>query len=241
VVRKQGGRNTNNDRYVYINVDDNATPIVELRRLLDLNLGYLYQDQTFKRIDRATSSPRAMPPPEPHATCQSPGRVPVLGLLEYTAGNKPAASPPFAPARSSTPNPPTPGGTARMPVASSSQQSGLFAEDFFRNAVVSGAAELDGSFRSLQALAEFGSSFEPERKAARRRACCRRCIRAGQGPGTRPAIGHVACGSAAASRADLKSPDPIRLKVLVLVEVAEVESSKRRSSTIGVALSSTLM
>src|SRR6202171_3969615 len=40
VVRKQGGRNTNNDRYVYINVDDNAKPIVELRRLLDLNLGY---------------------------------------------------------------------------------------------------------------------------------------------------------------------------------------------------------
>jgi uncharacterized Ntn-hydrolase superfamily protein len=92
VVRKQGGRNTNNDRYVYINVDDNATPIVELRRLLDLNLGYLYQDQTFKRIgaddfksarDAAAGAARYMP--------NRPEAYLILGLLEYTAGNKPAA------------------------------------------------------------------------------------------------------------------------------------------------------
>lgn len=44
VVRKQGGRNINNDRYVYINVDDNPEPLVELRRLLDLNLAYLYEN-----------------------------------------------------------------------------------------------------------------------------------------------------------------------------------------------------
>src|ERR1700758_419533 len=48
VVRKGGGRNINNDRYIYINVDDNAAPIAELRRLLDLNLGYIYQDQAGK-------------------------------------------------------------------------------------------------------------------------------------------------------------------------------------------------
>src|SRR5215469_8195916 len=42
VVRKHGGRNTNNDRYVYINVDDNPKPLAELRRLLNLNLAYLY-------------------------------------------------------------------------------------------------------------------------------------------------------------------------------------------------------
>jgi len=40
VVRKQGGRNTNNDRYIYINVDDNPQPFPELRRLLDMNLDY---------------------------------------------------------------------------------------------------------------------------------------------------------------------------------------------------------
>src|SRR5205814_10106458 len=50
VVRKQGGRNTNNDRYIFINVDDSPAPIPELRRLLDLNLAYLYQDKTYKFI-----------------------------------------------------------------------------------------------------------------------------------------------------------------------------------------------
>src|SRR5262245_59557940 len=39
VVRQGGGRNINNDRYVYLNVDDNPQPIPELRRLLDINLG----------------------------------------------------------------------------------------------------------------------------------------------------------------------------------------------------------
>lgn len=45
VVRKRGGRNINNDRYVYINVDDNPAPIRELRRLLNLNLGLLYSEK----------------------------------------------------------------------------------------------------------------------------------------------------------------------------------------------------
>ena len=48
VVRKGGGRNINNDRYIYINVDDNPQPIPELRRLLDMNLGMLYQDKIGK-------------------------------------------------------------------------------------------------------------------------------------------------------------------------------------------------
>jgi uncharacterized Ntn-hydrolase superfamily protein len=38
VVRKGGGRNTNNDRYVYINVDDHPEPMRELRRLLDIQM-----------------------------------------------------------------------------------------------------------------------------------------------------------------------------------------------------------
>jgi uncharacterized Ntn-hydrolase superfamily protein len=41
VVRKGGGRNINNDRRVYINVDDSPDPLKELRRLLDLNLKLL--------------------------------------------------------------------------------------------------------------------------------------------------------------------------------------------------------
>jgi len=36
VVRKGGGRNTNNDRLVYVNVDDSPDPFAELRRLLNI-------------------------------------------------------------------------------------------------------------------------------------------------------------------------------------------------------------
>ena len=92
VVRKQGGRNTNNDRRIYINVDDNPEPLPELRRLLDLNLGYLYQEQTFKLLgagktpearEAAAQMARYWPSrPEPHVT---------LGLLAYAAGDKSAA------------------------------------------------------------------------------------------------------------------------------------------------------
>src|SRR6476661_6219237 len=45
IVKKQGGRNINSDRYVYINVDDNQQPIPELRRLLDMNLGLIYSEK----------------------------------------------------------------------------------------------------------------------------------------------------------------------------------------------------
>jgi uncharacterized Ntn-hydrolase superfamily protein len=41
VVRKGGGRNINNDRRIYIDVDDSPDPLKELRRLLDLNLRLL--------------------------------------------------------------------------------------------------------------------------------------------------------------------------------------------------------
>ena len=42
VVGKGRGRNINNDRLIYINVDDSPAPIPQLRRLLDMNLGMLY-------------------------------------------------------------------------------------------------------------------------------------------------------------------------------------------------------
>ena len=40
-VRKGGGRNINNDRRIYINIDDSIDPLKERRRLLDLNLRLL--------------------------------------------------------------------------------------------------------------------------------------------------------------------------------------------------------
>lgn len=92
VVRKGGGRNINNDRTVYINIDDNPFPIPDLRHLLDLDLGYLYQDRSGKYLaagkikdarDAAEKVVRYMPGrPEAHMN---------FGLLSYLAGDKTAA------------------------------------------------------------------------------------------------------------------------------------------------------
>ena len=92
IVRKGGGRNINNDRYLYINVDDAPNPFPELRRLLDINLGLLYQEKLGKMLGAndltgardaaqkvARYSPQNM---QAHLT---------LGLLDYAAGDKKAA------------------------------------------------------------------------------------------------------------------------------------------------------
>lgn len=92
VVRKGGGRNTNNDRTIYINVDDHPTPLPELRRLLDMNQSILYQDRAFKafnagRRTEARQLAGLMVKYQPD-TVQS--RL-TLGLFSYFAGNKDAA------------------------------------------------------------------------------------------------------------------------------------------------------
>lgn len=92
VVRKGGGRNLNNDRYVYINVDDNPRPFAELRRLLDLNLSYLYEDAA-DRLTQKHDLPGALAAartalryaPE-HADA-----LETLAFLEYLHGDKAAA------------------------------------------------------------------------------------------------------------------------------------------------------
>jgi uncharacterized Ntn-hydrolase superfamily protein len=106
VVRKQGGRNINNDRTIYINVDDSPQPLGELRRLLDLNLGYLYQDRTFKLLgsgknkeaeDAAGKVVRYWPQrPDSHLT---------LGLLHYASGDQAGALRELRSARSLANNP----------------------------------------------------------------------------------------------------------------------------------------
>jgi uncharacterized Ntn-hydrolase superfamily protein len=92
VVRKQGGRNTNNDRYIYINVDDNPKPLAELRRLLNLNLSYLYENEA-DRLLSAGKKGEALA-----AGRKAAGYAPEqadahtsLGFLEYINGNKEAA------------------------------------------------------------------------------------------------------------------------------------------------------
>ncbi len=92
VVRKGGGRNLNNDRYVYVNVDDNPRPFAELRRLLDLNLAYLYEDAS-DRLQQKHDLPGAVAAArtaERYAPSQ-PDAILNLAFLEYLSGDKATA------------------------------------------------------------------------------------------------------------------------------------------------------
>jgi len=104
VVRKGGGRNINNDRYIYINVDDNPQPIPELRRLLDINLGLLYQEKSGRlrsagknreARDAAAAAARYMPTANAYVN---------LGVLDYNLADKPAALADFLKALQLDPN-----------------------------------------------------------------------------------------------------------------------------------------
>src|SRR5215510_10223850 len=104
VVRKQGGRNINNDRYVYINVDDHPQPLAELRRLLDLNLAYLYRgaaDGLLQKGDdkRALAAVGTAARYAPNL----PGTRAGLGILEYLVGDKEAALAELRAARAADP------------------------------------------------------------------------------------------------------------------------------------------
>jgi tetratricopeptide (TPR) repeat protein len=92
VVRKQGGRNINNDRYIYINVDDNPQPFPELRRLLDMNLGLLYQDRTFKLLRSGkTQDARDAAAQAAHYFPDRSDMHLNLGMLNYAVGDKKSA------------------------------------------------------------------------------------------------------------------------------------------------------
>ena len=102
VVRKRGGRNFNNDRYVYINVDDNPDPFAELRRLLDLNLGYDYGDQMFKALRTApidAKKAQAAGVKAAHYAPNSYGIHMSVAFVHYLAGDKQESLAEFAKAR----------------------------------------------------------------------------------------------------------------------------------------------
>jgi uncharacterized Ntn-hydrolase superfamily protein len=104
VVRKGGGRNTNNDRSIYINVDDNPDPFTELRRLLDVNLAYLYGDQTFKAIDSGDmDKARAAAQKAVSYAPNSFGSHMRLAFLDYLVGDKQASLDEFAKAKALNP------------------------------------------------------------------------------------------------------------------------------------------
>jgi len=104
VVRKGGGRNINNDRYLYLNVDDNPAPIPELRRLLNLALASGYQDRMSKlltankpREARDAAAKYAQYAPSANAEIS-------LGVMDYNLGDKPAALADFRKAIELDPN-----------------------------------------------------------------------------------------------------------------------------------------
>ena len=92
VVRKLGGRNINNDRYIYINVDDNPDPFTELRRLLDLSLSNNYSDQLYKAYAaKDYAKARAAGAKAVAYNQNNSGSHLLLGLMSYLAGDKAAA------------------------------------------------------------------------------------------------------------------------------------------------------
>jgi uncharacterized Ntn-hydrolase superfamily protein len=105
VVQKGGGRNINNDRLIYINVDDNPAPIPELRRLLDLNLATLYQG----RLGDLIGSGNLKGALEVSAkliryTPNQAGAHMNYGLLSYLAGDKQVAAAELRKAKDLNPN-----------------------------------------------------------------------------------------------------------------------------------------
>lgn len=89
VVRKGGGRNTNNDRYVFINVDDHADPIHELRRLLNLQMT-INHNGAINRALTANNFESALPFAEKVAIYQplDPSQHARVGFIAYLAGKR---------------------------------------------------------------------------------------------------------------------------------------------------------
>jgi uncharacterized Ntn-hydrolase superfamily protein len=87
VVRKGGGRNTNNDRYVFVNVDDHPEPMHELRRLMNIQMSINHQS-ALGRAMRENNFDAAVRSAEKLATYQplDPAQHVRLGFVAYLAG-----------------------------------------------------------------------------------------------------------------------------------------------------------
>jgi uncharacterized Ntn-hydrolase superfamily protein len=93
VVQKGGGRNINNDRLIYINVDDSPAPIPELRRLLDMNLATLYQGRIGALISSGdTKGARDVAEKLIRYSPNQAGAHMNYGLLCYLTGDKQTAA-----------------------------------------------------------------------------------------------------------------------------------------------------
>ena len=103
VVRKGGGRNTNNDRYVFVNVDDHPDPMHELRRLLNIQMGINHQSALTRafadnNVGAALTSAEKLAGYQPLDAAQYVR----LGFVAYLAGNVDRSIAAFARARQLT-------------------------------------------------------------------------------------------------------------------------------------------
>jgi uncharacterized Ntn-hydrolase superfamily protein len=99
------GRNTNNDRYLYVNVDDNPAPFTELRRLLDQALAYNYGDQSYKLLEakKLVEARQSAEKAVHYSPNDSDGHM-GLAFLDYLSGDKKAALDEFQKAKTLDPN-----------------------------------------------------------------------------------------------------------------------------------------
>lgn len=103
VVRKAGGRNTNNDRYVFVNVDDHQDPLHELRRLMNLQMtinhnGAVNRALTANDFDKALASSEKLVSYQP----LDPATHVRAGFAAYLAGKRDRALAAFARAKQLT-------------------------------------------------------------------------------------------------------------------------------------------
>lgn len=105
IVCKLCGRNTNNDRYLYINVDDSPDPFRELRRLLDRALAYNYGDQSYKLREskKIGAARQAAEKAVRYAPNDSDSHM-SLAFLDYLAGDKESSLKEFHKAKELDPN-----------------------------------------------------------------------------------------------------------------------------------------
>jgi uncharacterized Ntn-hydrolase superfamily protein len=103
VVRKAGGRNTNNDRYVFVNVDDHQDPLGELRRLMNLQMT-INHGGAVNRALTASDFPKALLSAEKLAGYSplDPATHVRAGFIAYLAGQRDRASAAFARAKQLT-------------------------------------------------------------------------------------------------------------------------------------------
>ena len=103
VVRKAGGRNTNNDRYVFVNVDDHADPMSELRRLMNIQMtinhgGAVNRALTANDFGKALVSADKLAGYSPNDAATHVRN----GFIAYLAGNRARATAAFARAKQLT-------------------------------------------------------------------------------------------------------------------------------------------